>query len=324
MNMKKSIFIIDDDLQNRKGFYVDALSERYVLLFSENADTLFHDIKNSQTDLFIIDLDLTGFNNPHSNTPLTADVVMDEIGKMKPIIILSGTYDQLMEKGRLTPFITFSAEEGFNICSFFSWDEIIKTSSLNNTAERDALYTKIDFAINKNRKPYDFGVVCALEDELKPFMEKAAPGSISYGKIAGVKYQRATLQTISGRDLRFVAAISTNMGIADAGIIASTFVTKLGVENIYMIGVCGGREKGDVSIGDIIIPKESVAYQRGKLKETGFSSEVQSAKPKEGSLIMYDNSKNLLYIDGVISEIYSSTTVNVRALYNLMKQLGHS
>ena len=40
--------------------------------------------------------------------------------------------------------------------------------------------------------------------------------------------------------------------------------------------------------------------------------------------VQYDNSKNLLYIDGVISEIYSSTIVNVRALYDLMKQLGHS
>ena len=294
MAIRKQIFIVDDDLQNRKGFYVGALSEWYDLSFTENADNLFYDIKNSKADLYIIDLDLTGFNNPRSNTPLTADDVMGEIGKMKPIIILSGTYKQLMDKGRLTPFITFSAEEGYNICSFFTLDEIIKAAKNESSAEREALRAKIDFAIEKNRKPYDFGVVCALEEELEPFMEKAVAESISIGQISGVKFKRAILKTEKGKELRFVAAFSTNMGIADAGVIASTFVTKLGIETIYMIGVCGGREKGGVSIGDIIIPKESVAFQRGKLTKDGFSPDIQSAKPKEGGMILYDKSKGLL------------------------------
>lgn len=38
--------------------------------------------------------------------------------------------------------------------------------------------------------------------------------------------------------------------------------------------------------------------------------------------IQYDNSKNLIHIDGVNSDIYSSDTVNVSALYDLIRDLG--
>ena len=40
--------------------------------------------------------------------------------------------------------------------------------------------------------------------------------------------------------------------------------------------------------------------------------------------IQYDFSKNLIHVEGVNSEIYSSETVNVKALYNFIRELGNA
>ena len=83
-------------------------------------------------------------------------------------------------------------------------------------------------------------------------------------------------------------------------------VCKFNVKTIYMVGVCGGRESEGVNIGDVIIPKESVAFQRGKLTEKGFSSEIQFAKPKEKGLVQYSKA------DDILSQLFTDYTNIIR------------
>ena len=215
-----------------------------------------------------------------------------EIGKHKPIILLSASYDELFKKDRLTPIINNCIEKGYNICSYLTWDEIVRASE--DKSKLGYGYTisgKIDMSINKDREQYDFGIVCALEEELKPFLKLTT--IIQHKKISGIDYNKGILRTNSGKSLHFVAAYSLNMGIADSSIIATHMANHLKVKTIYMIGVCGGRE-GKVNIGDIIIPKESIAFQRGKLSEDGFCRDIQTAKPKDQGLIRSINSDNIL------------------------------
>ena len=83
-----------------------------------------------------------------------------------------------------------------------------------------------------------------------------------------------------------------------------------GVKNIYMIGVCGGRDTIGANIGDVVIPLESVAFQRGKLKEDEFSSEIESSTHKECGNIDKKTANQILldiYKDYVFSNIDNGT-----------------
>lgn len=293
MESKKCILVIDDELQIRKSSYSSALANRYEVVYTENADLVYNVIKETNADLFLVDLDLSGFTDPNTNDSMYVLNVLSEIGTDKPIILLSASYDELMKNGKLTPIIRNSVEKGYNICSFFAWSEITNFADKDDDYRR-AFYSKIDFMIQKDRHPYDFGIVCALELELQPFMEKAIPESITEIVIDEIHYKRAVLKTKKGQSLNFIAAYSSNMGIADSSIIATNMITRFGVEKIYMIGVCGGRETEGVKIGDIIIPMESVAYQRGKLTNEGFCSDIMSAKPREGGVIKCSDSNEIL------------------------------
>lgn len=315
MELKKRILVIDDDLQRRKQHYANALEAKYEVEYTENADLIFYVIKDVKADMYIIDLDLSGFTNPETSLPLTVDAVLRAVGKDKPIILLSGTYKELMDDGRLTPIIKNAAEEGYNVCSFFTWGDIVKVSDDDSDGYKNALYSRIDFCINKDRTPYDFGVVCALEEELAPFMEKTVPDSTRQNTINGIHYRKSILRTVSGLELNFIAACSSDMGIADASIIATHMASYLGVKTIYMIGVCGGRETVGVNIGDVIIPDASIAFQRGKLKEDGFSPDIETAMPKEAGLIKSANAKTILselfddYVKDYLKKYRSTFTI---------------
>ncbi len=99
-------------------------------------------------------------------------------------------------------------------------------------------------------------------------------------EIANIQFNKCIITTINNIELHFVSAYSSYMGSVDASIITTVMATILNIKNIYMIGVCGGRDS-EVAIGDIIIPEESIAYQRGKLTEDSFSVDAISAKPKK-------------------------------------------
>ena len=294
MELKKRILVIDDDLQRRKQHYIDALDGRYEVKYTENADLVFYVIKETKADLYIIDLNLDLFTNPETHLPLTVDAILRVVGKDKPIILLSGTYKELMDDGKLTPIINNASEKGYNVCSFFTWDEVLKAGEDESGDYRNALHSRIDFCINKDRTPYDFGIVCALEEELAPFMEKAVQYATRQNTISGIRYRKSVLRTKSGRELNFIAACSSNMGIADASIIATHMASRLGVKTIYMIGVCGGRETESVNIGDVVVPLASIAFQRGKLKEDGFSPDIETAMPKESGFVKSPEAKDIL------------------------------
>ena len=184
---------------------------------------------------------------------------------------------------------------GFNVGSFLTWQDILDASEKRDKEYKEALYSKIDFTINRDRSPYDFGIVCALQEELIPFYDILGEDNMPIPhNVDEIHYTNNTLTTRSGRLLNFISAYSSNMGIADSSIIATHMASKMRVKNIYMIGVCGGRESENVKIGDVIIPEESVAYQRGKLIEDGFSSDIQIARPKPGGFYKYKKPNKIL------------------------------
>lgn len=291
---QKKILIIDDDLQRRKSHYENALKGKYIVEYADNADLIYQTIEETWVDLYIIDLNLSSYKDPKTKDSLHVLSVLKEIGKNKPIILLSGTYKELVDSGKLEPIIQNAAEEGYNVGSFLTWEDILNASVNKSLGYKNALHSKIDLTISKDRSPYDFGIVCALEEELTPFLEYADNPKIQQHIIDGIHYRKGTISTENGHKLTFIAVCTLNMGIADSSVIATHMASKMGIKNIYMIGVCGGRESEGVNIGDVIIPEESVAYQRGKLKENGFSPDIQIAKPKHGGFYRYEGADKIL------------------------------
>ena len=293
----KRILIVDDDLHNRKQHYANALESNYQVIYAEDAYLLYDTIKNSNVDVYLVDMNLDFFEDPTTKGPLSVINVLESIGKEKPIIMLSGTYTELASRGRLSHIIQRAAEKGYNIGSFLTWEDIVIAGEEKAKGRREALYSKIDFIISRDRSPYKFGIVCALDEELQPFMDNIDEDYISFVDDAN-RYRRGIIKTKGEHELHFISATSTIMGIADASIIATEMATRFNVDTIYMVGVCGGREIEEVKIGDVIIPHKSIAYQRGKLSNKGFSAEVNSAKPKEQGFVKYPEA------DKILSELF--------------------
>lgn len=300
--MKKRIMIIDDELQRRRKNYENVLIERYDVEYSDNVDLIYEQIKKSKVDLYIIDLNLDKFIDPKTKRGMNVKDILEAVGKNKPIILLSGTYPELAKDGRLQAIITKAAEEEYNVCSFLAYDEIRRLDSENTAIEKEqldgykeALYSNIDICIKRDKSPCDFGVVCALDEELQPFLDLVQSNLMDSINIDGISYKRGVLSTKNGKELEFLCTVSTNMGIADASILATHMASHFGVRNIFMIGVCGGRETVNVNIGDVITPLESTAFQRGKLTEKGFSAEVENAKHKEHGNINDDTANEVLF-----------------------------
>lgn len=329
MESKKRIMVIDDDLECRKDNYQNALGERYDVEYSEDADLIYDQIKKSKADLYIIDLNLDQFTDPETNRNMHVNDILRVIGKNKPIILLSDEYPELAKNGRLQSIIKGTAEKDYNVCSFLTWDEI-KQIDYNETrikedqlhGYKDAMYSRIDFCINRDRTPkYSLGIVCALEEELEPFMQKVQPNSIKLIKVNGISYKEGVIRTKSGKEIYFISACSTKMGIADASILATHMSMHWGVKNLFMLGVCGGRE-GKVDIGDVIVPLESVAYQRGKMTKKGFSSDIEIAKHKE--LMELDVSSCQKILKRIYKEYLNSLIERDETIENLKQPIIHN
>ncbi len=286
--------IIDDDLQRRKSHYEEALKGKFIVEFADNADLIYQTIKETLVDLYIIDLNLSSYKDPRTKETMHVLSVLKEIGKTKPIILLSGTYKELVDEGKLKPIIQNAAEEGYNVGSFLTWEDILNASTNKSQGYKNSLHSIIDLTISRDRSPYDFGIICALKEELDPFLEIVEKKKMQPHPVDGIHYTKGIFATVNGHNLSYLATSTLNMGIADSSVIATHMVSKMGVKNIYMIGVCGGRESEGVNIGDIIIPEESVAYRRGKLKENGFSSDIQIAKPKSGGFYIFGKHEEIL------------------------------
>jgi hypothetical protein len=69
-----------------------------------------------------------------------------------------------------------------------------------------------------------------------------------------------------------------------------------------MIGVCGGWKEVNVAIGDVIIPKESISYQSGKITSDGLIPDYGYASSNSGLA----NIVNGTYYQNVLGKIFNS------------------
>jgi nucleoside phosphorylase/CheY-like chemotaxis protein len=299
--MKSKILVIDDRWNDRKQVYNNVLSSDFDVVAVEKGSEVCKTLESEKgVDVYLIDIMLSEWINIITNRPLQVMDVLEKIPKNKPIILLSNVYDGLVKNNELTPLINGILDKKYPVYSFFIWDDFVVASESNEKKEQ--IKSAIELDILKHDKiqkeqdanKFDFAVICALPEEMKPFMQKFS--NIENLKIEGISVStKAILTTKTGKELKFIAVTQTNMGMVDAAILGTILTSQFEIKHIFMIGVCGGRDS-KVKIGSIIMPIEIVAYQNGKITEQGLIPNVKTAKCDKsfGKQILTQDNKDIL------------------------------
>jgi len=317
------ILVIDDRWDERGRTYTNVLSQDFEIISVEHGSDLYRYIDNIDVDAYLIDIVLDRW--VYGNKPLTISKVLERIKNNKPKILVSNEYTSLVEEGELTLLLSTIIDNGYNVNSFLLWDEFQravqdKTTNKDNT---ETIISKIKLEILRHKKTqiiksdkqFNFAVFCALGEELDPFLKKFISNeNIIFEKdvIENIHFSKSVLVTKSNKKLRFIAVQQEEMGNTDAAIIISKILSEFCISYVFMIGVCGGRD-GKVKIGDIVIPHEIVAYQHGKITESGFNVNVGFVKSQGNIKSAVEN-----YSNNILNDIW------LKYMTDLNKNTGSS
>lgn len=128
-----------------------------------------------------------------------------------------------------------------------------------------------------SRTLYDFVVVCALDLERAAF-EAVSRDDFSlngYVRLAGLDGREMTLGNLHG-----ICVLQPQMGLVDAGIIASRALSVFSPKLICMTGVCGGFAT-HAPIGTLVVSDFTWEHQAGKQLPDGF--EIRSYQENIGN-----------------------------------------
>ena len=297
-NKLKKILIIDDEWEERKGTYTQVLSDKYIIDYIESPADLFVEIEEKKVDCYLVDVILENWK-VNKDKPQELIPVLNAIkNKSVPIFLVSRQYEILVKNSGLTPLLNEIIEQNILIESFFVWDDFEKESFQRERKEMDAFthsigslielkilqFSKISSKVEENKA--DLGIVCALGLEIKPILDNIQDKKIE--KKDNINYTRGIIQISSGKKLKVVAVQQEEMGTEDAAIIGSLIIKEYNVKHIFMTGVCGGRDE-KVKIGDIIIPNEVIAYQRGKYENGVLEFDVGTAPTNVAICQIFEN-----------------------------------
>lgn len=307
--MTQKLMIIDDEWLIRKPIYENVLNE-FEYIGIESPNDLFPKIAEVDVDAYLVDIVLDKWS-ADSKKPQELIPVLEAISNKndKPIFLVSSEYGTLLQNDQLTGTLNKIISCGFNIVSFFLWNNFEEESFLKD--KKELYYTENITSILKihilsdqknllikNKYNADIGVVSALAEEMQPFLEKIE--NKSNFNINKHSLTIGTLTTTSGNLIRIVTAQQQSMGTVDASILGSILITNCNIKSLFMIGVCGGRD-GIVKIGDILVPHDILAYQKGKITEKGLILDVETANSSFNESNNFSNK-----CDGIIQDIYQT------------------
>ncbi len=315
------ILIIDDEWSSRKKTYENVLSNDLEIVAVENGSELFDKIQKVQVDGYLVDMVLDKWRT-NDDKPQELIPVLERIGIFKPIFLVSRQIGTLVENNQLTSIINKIIEKGLLLKSFFAWNDfekenrlknnLVQTSNINKTILVHIL-SHVKIEKQKEEKIADIGIVCALNEELMPFLssrENLFPAKDETIEGISIPFKRGVITTKSNKKIKYVAVISPFMGMVDCSYSSSILISEFKIKHLFMIGVCGGRDTEDIGIGDIIIPRESVAYQQGKLDDSNFILNPSYAP----------QSSNIMSSIGSDNECMSGYLENINRKYRQVRQ----
>lgn len=121
----------------------------------------------------------------------------------------------------------------------------------------------------KNHNKFDFGIICALNEEFIMMQRAFVNCKWESIQIEGLPYvfKTTNVTSIHMKDYNIIAACSNKPGICATSILASAMYNRFSVDTIFMTGITAGINNGNVALDDIIIADAIHDYASGKLKE---------------------------------------------------------
>lgn len=309
MENKFKIMIIDDDWETRQETYKMVLSPDIEIIPIESPEQLFLYIEQITVDGYLVDIVLNNWKDVSGN-PQELIPVLEAIGHNKPIMLVSREYDALLQKNTLTRTINDIITKGLLVNSFFVWQDFEKEAYLKSQKDQTNFTQNIENSIKiylsrhqkilslEHENSADIGIVCALGEELKPILDNLEEKQTA--SINNIHFTKGIITTKSNKRIRVVAAQQQDMGTVDAALVSAVLVKEFKIRHLFMPGVCGGRDKY-ADIGDIIIPSEIIAYQKGKITEKGFEMNLGISQSNVNEKMIFENN-----CDEIIQKIYES------------------
>lgn len=299
---KYKLLVIDDRWNDRKDTYVNVLSEDFNLDYVDQASTLFDKIAQPDINAYLVDVVLSNWIGKKG--PLELLEVLEAIGKEKPVILVSSAYKELVENDQLTDLFNKIIDYGYKVNSFLIWADFLLAK--NNDPDRiKSIQNTIKINIkrhervisNKQTRKFDLAVIGALSEEITPFTRHLQ--NLETEQKEKITYSFGELTTKNGKILRIITLYQEDMGTVDTAILGEFLLREFAVKVIALIGVCGGRDP-IVGIGDIIIPNEIVAYQKGKITDKGLTLDIDIAKSSTNGRMTFATK-----CDDVLDKIHS-------------------
>lgn len=302
----KKIFIIDDNyasIDNRGEVYNSVLEDKF-----EIVDVLsqpnFHDLLDTTTpDLYLVDIVLTDMIDPLTLVGMETLPLLKRLNRSIPVVLLSSEYEQLVSESKFTPLLNQLTNEGINVKYFFTWSQFFDAHNMASQEKKEAIAANLIYHIMSSEKEriketlasnkYDFAVITALTEEMKPFRDLVENNLVTTN-LHGITLAHGALELKSGKTASFILATQNRMGMVDAAILGSTLLAAFKIRNLFMIGVCGGRVGEGGTIGSMIIPSHSSTFQGGKIDNGKFLLDSATAEAT-GSIIssIVNNSRAL-------------------------------
>lgn len=303
---KKKILVIDDEWQVRKEVYDNVLSTKFEIDYIKNPDDFFGKTDLDKYSAFLSDIVLANWKT-RERKPQEIMPILEKIKPFnKPVFLVSSHFDTLINNNRLTPTLLDVVKKSIPLESLFVYKEF-EEESYRRDNPKDSIYVESIMSLiylkilqydeeqkKKEAIKADIGIVCALGEELSPIIKKLKNKQV----IEGLPASRGTIITKSGREIKVVAVSQDEMGTEDAAILGTLIIKEFKVNHLFMTGVCGGRSN-KVKIGDLIIPSEVIAYQRGKIDNGRLLLDVGSMQSNVLNRQIYENN-----CDIILSEIF--------------------
>lgn len=248
------VLVVEDEADKReavegeiRSFFEDGVEMESCATFGQAARRL----AASQFDLVVTDLLLPRLEN-HEPTDVSEELIEQfaesERNRSATIVAVS-RFEEVVAQ-RQSAF----TKAGILLIGYSEEDDAWK-SCLRMCMQRVASSTV-----------YDFVVVCALELERSAF-EAVSRDDFSIGghvRLAGLDGREMTLGGLQG-----ICVLQPQMGLVDAGIVASRALSAFSPRLICMTGVCGGFAK-HAPIGMLVVSDFTWEHQAGKQLPDSF------------------------------------------------------
>ncbi len=184
--------------------------------------------------------------------------VTDGIGAdvQKDMVDAGLDYDKIYKYHDITTLIEDDSFKAFTV------KEIIENTSTD----------MIENTIGNSSKNYEYAIITALEDEMKPILklieEKSHEDDNKSHRICFGVFKENT-------NKRVVYVSQQSTGMIDAAILATDIISKYNPKFLIMPGVLAGRAD-ETNLGDVIVSTKIFTIDKGKIKGDRFDGELET------------------------------------------------